>query len=52
MTDITSVKGETAHSFYKWVKNTKDFQPKWNFYKILINKDGEVIEFLAHLQKT
>ena len=51
MTDITSVKGETAHPFYKWVKNTKDFQPKWNFYKILINKDGEIIEFFSSFTK-
>lgn len=51
MTDITSVKGETAHPFYKWVKKTKDFQPKWNFYKILINKDGEVIEFFSSFTK-
>jgi len=51
MTDITNVKGETAHPFYKWVKKTKDFQPKWNFYKILINKDGEAIEFFSSFTK-
>tara|TARA_B100001939_G_scaffold296325_1_gene270232 strand:- start:641 stop:1108 length:468 start_codon:yes stop_codon:yes gene_type:complete len=51
MTDITSVKGEKAHPFYKWVKETYGSQPKWNFYKILINKDGRVMESFSSFTK-
>tara|TARA_B100001057_G_scaffold382933_1_gene389053 strand:+ start:658 stop:1203 length:546 start_codon:yes stop_codon:yes gene_type:complete len=44
MTAITNVKGEDAHEIYKWAKNNygKSAIPKWNFYKILINKDGKI----------
>ncbi len=43
---ITDVKGENAHEIFKWAKNNhgKSAEPKWNFYKILINKKGEVEE--------
>ena len=42
MTAIYEVKGENAHEIYKWAKNNhgKSAVPKWNFHKILINKDG------------
>jgi glutathione peroxidase len=38
------VKGENAHPIYKWAKENygKSSIPKWNFHKILINKDGKV----------
>ena len=44
MTAITNVKGEDAHEIYKWAKNNygKSAIPKWNFYKILINKEGKI----------
>lgn len=42
MTDITHVKGEQSHPFYKWVKQETGFAPKWNFFKILLDKDGKV----------
>ena len=51
MTDITSVKGNTAHPFYKWVKETHGSQPKWNFYKVLINKNGQVVEHFSSFTK-
>ncbi len=51
MTDITSVKGENAHPFYKWVKETHGSQPKWNFYKVLINKNGKIIESFSSFTK-
>ena len=44
MTDKINVKGENAHELYLWAK--KNFGnstiPKWNFHKILINKDGKI----------
>ena len=51
MTDITKVKGDEAHSFYKWVKETHGSKPKWNFYKILINKEGQVEDSFSSFTK-
>ena len=41
---ITEVKGDNAHDLFKWAKNNhgKSAIPKWNFHKILINKEGKV----------
>ena len=51
MTDITKVKGDEAHPFYKWVKETHGSKPKWNFYKILINKKGQVEDSFSSFTK-
>ncbi len=44
LTTLTEVKGESAHEIYKWAEKNhgKSAIPKWNFYKILINKKGEI----------
>ena len=44
MTTKIDVKGENIDPIYKWaLKNYgKKATPKWNFYKILINKDGKI----------
>ena len=44
LTTITNVKGENAHEIFKWAKDNygKSAIPKWNFHKILINKDGKI----------
>ena len=44
LTSITSVKGDNAHEIYKWAKKNygNSAIPKWNFYKILINKEGKI----------
>ena len=41
---ITEVKGDNAHDIFKWAKKNygKSAIPKWNFYKILINKEGKI----------
>ena len=46
LTSITSVKGDDAHEIYKWARENhgKSAIPKWNFHKILIDKDGKVAE--------
>ena len=51
MTDITKVKGDEAHPFYKWAKETHGIKPKWNFYKILINKEGQVEDSFSSFTK-
>jgi len=44
MTDKFDVKGDSAHEIYKWAKKNygNSTVPKWNFHKILINKDGKI----------
>ena len=44
LTAITNVKGENAHEIFKWAKENhgKSAVPKWNFHKILINKEGKI----------
>ena len=41
---ITEVKGENAHEIFKWAKDNygKKAIPKWNFHKILINRQGKI----------
>ena len=51
LTEITDVKGDNAHEIYKWAKENfgKSAVPKWNFYKILINKKGTIEDTYASL---
>ena len=51
MTAKADVKGENAHPFYKWAKEEYGKTPKWNFYKLLINPEGDVEGFYSSLTK-
>ena len=53
LTSITEVKGEKAHEIFKWAKDNygKSAIPKWNFHKILINKEGKVEDTFSSLTK-
>ena len=44
ITDKTNVKGDDAHEIYKWAKKNygNSTVPKWNFHKILIDKNGKI----------
>ena len=44
ITDKVDVKGDNAHQIYQWAKKNhgKSAVPKWNFHKILINKNGKI----------
>ena len=44
MTSKYNVKGNDAHPIYIWAKETygNSTVPKWNFHKILINKEGKI----------
>ena len=46
MTEKVSVKGKNAHPFYNWAHKNfgKSAIPKWNFHKIIIDKNGKVAE--------
>ena len=49
LSEITNVRGENAHPVFKWAKESfgNSAVPKWNFHKILINKDGQIIDTFA-----
>ena len=57
MTDKVDVKGDNANELYLWAKKNygKSTIPKWNFHKILINKEGKIQNtfnsFIAPLSK-
>ena len=53
LSSITEVKGENAHDLFKWAKKNhgKSAVPKWNFYKILINKKGKVEDTFSSFTK-
>ena len=44
ITNKVDVKGKNAHIIYKWAKENygNSTVPKWNFHKILINKEGKI----------
>ena len=53
LTAITEVKGNNAHEIFKWAKENhgKTAVPKWNFHKIIINKDGKIEETYSSFTK-
>ena len=53
MTSIFEVKGDNAHEIYKWAKKNhgKSAVPKWNFHKILIDRDGKIFDTYASFTK-
>ena len=53
LTTITEVKGDNAHDIFKWAKTNhgKSAIPKWNFYKILINKEGKIEDTFSSFTK-
>jgi glutathione peroxidase len=44
LTEKTIVKGENSHPIFLWAKKNygNSAVPKWNFHKILINKEGKI----------
>jgi glutathione peroxidase len=53
LTEITKIKGDEGHPFFKWIKNEAGFLafPKWNFYKYLIDKNGKLVSWYASTTK-
>jgi len=42
MAAIGHVRGDAAAPFYKWVRAEKQWEPRWNFFKVLIARDGSI----------
>ena len=48
MTDKVHVKGDDAHPYYQWVAAQGRMKlPRWNFYKHVIDADGNLVEWFA-----
>jgi glutathione peroxidase len=49
MTDIVSVKGPSAHPYYKWVADVHGglAVPRWNFHKHLVDADGNLVDWFV-----
>lgn len=50
------VKGAAAHPLYKFLSRKKQFgllpsEPKWNFHKFLVDKEGQVADFFYTVTK-
>jgi glutathione peroxidase len=42
LTGLSHVRGAKAAPFYVWVNGQRNWQPAWNFNKVLIGRDGRV----------
>jgi len=53
MTEKINVIGKNSHPFYKWAKDDFGISaiPKWNFHKIIIDKNGKVADTFASFTK-
>ena len=51
MTEKVIVKGDNAHPFYQWAKDNygNSAIPKWNFHKIIIDKNGKIADTFASI---
>ena len=53
LAEKTNVIGSNAHPFYKWAKKNYGIGaiPKWNFHKIIVNKNGKISDTFASFTK-
>ena len=53
MSEKMDVIGSNAHPFFKWAKKNHGIAaiPKWNFHKIIIGKNGKVVDTFASFTK-
>ena len=51
LTSIQKIRGEAAHPLYKWIAGNVSVigQPRWNFHKYLIGKDGKIINWFSSM---
>tara|TARA_B100001248_G_C27225819_1_gene382453 strand:+ start:256 stop:759 length:504 start_codon:yes stop_codon:yes gene_type:complete len=51
MSSIQPIRGDNAHPIYKWIKSNVSVigQPRWNFHKYLIGKDGRIINWFSSM---
>ncbi len=51
LTSIQKIKGESAHPLYKWISGNTSVigQPRWNFHKYLIGKEGKILNWFSSM---
>ena len=51
LTSIQKIKGDTAHPLYKWISGNTSIigQPRWNFHKYLISKEGQIVNWFSSM---
>ena len=51
MSSIQNIRGNEAHPLYKWIQSNVSVigQPRWNFHKYLIGKDGNIINWFSSM---
>ena len=51
LTSIQKIKGSDAHPLYKWISSEASViaQPRWNFHKFLIGKNGEILNWFSSM---
>ena len=45
------VKGSNAHPIYVWIEEKYKEKPKWNFYKFLFDRNGQLIKSWSSMTK-
>jgi glutathione peroxidase len=43
LTGLSHVRGKQAAPFYAWVREVRQWEPTWNFNKVLVGRDGRVV---------
>ena len=53
MTEKVKVTGPDAHPFYQWLLPQVGLagKPRWNFYKYLLDRDGQLVDWFTPLTK-
>ena len=46
-----NVKGINAHPMYAWINKAYNKKPKWNFFKFLFDRNGELVESWSSMTK-
>ena len=51
LTSIQKIKGDGAHPLYKWISGNTSVigQPRWNFHKYLISKEGQILNWFSSM---
>ena len=45
------VKGSSAHPIYAWLDKEYNEKPKWNFYKYLFDRNGQLVRTWSSMTK-
>ena len=51
MSEVTHVIGKNAHPFYSWLSKEYNFTPRWNFNKVLIDRNGDIVNTFGSMVK-